>query len=80
MKNPGKGSNSKNSPKSGQDVRKDRKSATGMNGSPKKGGHGGKFTWSGDGNSHAEVEFRNGAVDSKDPNFEDPEENASVSV
>ncbi|GKD99338.1 hypothetical protein Tco_1387322 [Tanacetum coccineum] len=26
----------------------DRKSSTGMNGSPKKGGHGGKFTWSGD--------------------------------
>lgn len=78
MKNPGKGS--KNSPKSGQDVRKDRKSATGMNGSPKKGGHGGKYTWSGAGNSLAEFDFRNGAVDSKDPNFVDPEENSTASI
>lgn len=78
MRNPGKGS--KCHAKSGQEVRKDRKSATGMSGSPKKGGHGGKFTWSGDGNSRTEIEFRNGAVDSKDPNFEDPEEIASVSV
>ncbi|RVW38323.1 hypothetical protein CK203_071223 [Vitis vinifera] len=77
MRNPGKGS--KCHAKSGQEVRKDRKSATGMSGSPKKGGHGGKFTWSGDGNSRTEIEFRNGAVDSKDPNFEDPEEIASVS-
>ncbi|CAA6671639.1 unnamed protein product [Spirodela intermedia] len=32
----------------GQDVRKERRSATGMSGAPKKGGCGGKFTWSGD--------------------------------
>ncbi|KAD6454963.1 hypothetical protein R6Q59_016466 [Mikania micrantha] len=36
--------------KSGQETRMDRKSGTGMTGSPKKGGHGGKFTWSGDSN------------------------------
>lgn len=79
MKNPGKGS-SKGHPKSGQDVRKDRKSATGMSGSPKKGGHGGKFTWSGDCNSLADVQFHNGAIDSKDPNFEDPEEIVTAAV
>lgn len=38
----------KSGQKYGQETRKDRKSTTGMNGSPKKGGHGGKFTWSGD--------------------------------
>ncbi|KAF2285175.1 hypothetical protein GH714_038950 [Hevea brasiliensis] len=40
---------SKTNANSKSDVRKDRKSATGMSGSPKKGGHGGKFTWAGDG-------------------------------
>ncbi|OVA08526.1 hypothetical protein BVC80_209g266 [Macleaya cordata] len=57
--------------------RKDRRSATGMNGSPKKGGYGGKFTWSGDGGfSPAEVGFVKDVVvnDSKDPNFEDPDD------
>lgn len=59
------------------DVRKDRRSATGMSGSPKKGGHGGKFTWSGDGPySAAEMGLQRPpvAVDAKDPNFEDPDE------
>lgn len=71
----GKGSNPKPNGKTGQDLRKDRKSGTGLSGSPKKGGHGGKFTWSGDGYSHAELgKFDNAAAfDSKDPNFEDPE-------
>ncbi|CAI0628562.1 unnamed protein product [Linum tenue] len=58
------------------DARKDRKSATGMNGSPKKGGHGGKFTWiGGDGFYSSEEMWRRGgeAVDLKDPNFEEPE-------
>lgn len=58
-----------------QDVRSDRKSATGVNGSPKKGGRGGKFTWSGDGYSEAELgRLQKDAVDVKDPNFEDPED------
>ncbi|MFS7916752.1 hypothetical protein Hanom_Chr03g00181021 [Helianthus anomalus] len=48
MKNTGK--TIKSGGKHGQEARRDRKSATGMNGSPKKGGHGGKFTWSGDNN------------------------------
>ncbi|KAK9073743.1 hypothetical protein SSX86_006337 [Deinandra increscens subsp. villosa] len=55
MKNTGK--TIKSGGKHGQETRKDRKSATGMDGSPKKGGHGGKFTWSGDSNfSLAELE------------------------
>lgn len=45
-----------------------------MSGSPKKGGHGGKFTWSGDGYSRAEIGREREAMDAKDPNFEDPEE------
>ncbi|KAF5743011.1 hypothetical protein HS088_TW09G01073 [Tripterygium wilfordii] len=56
------------------DERNDRKSATGMSGTPKKGGHGGKYTWAGDGYSQAEIGFEKGAMDAKDPNFEDPEE------
>lgn len=74
MKNTGKGPkpNGKPVPES----RKDRKSATGMNGSPKKGGHGGKFTWSGaDGYSPVELGWFDkeaAVVDAKDPNFEDP--------
>ncbi|KAA8523188.1 hypothetical protein F0562_009611 [Nyssa sinensis] len=73
MKETGKGSKTRS--KSGQDERKDRKSGTGMSRSPKKGGHGGKFTWSGDGYSHAELGFKKEAVvDTKDPNFVDPEE------
>ncbi|KAK8482482.1 hypothetical protein V6N13_051519 [Hibiscus sabdariffa] len=72
MKNTGK--STKGAGKS-SDVRKDRKSGTGMNGSPKKGGHGGKFTWAGDGLSPAEIRGDETQVfDSKDPNFEDPDE------
>lgn len=74
MKNSGKGS--KTNVKAGQDVRRDRKSVTGMNGSPKKGGHGGKFTWAGDGYSNAELgRVRKEAVDVNDPNYEDPIKN-----
>ncbi|XP_057771975.1 uncharacterized protein LOC130991661 [Salvia miltiorrhiza] len=36
-------------------LRKDRKSGSGLLGSPKKGGHGGKFTWAGDGYSTVEL-------------------------
>lgn len=61
------------------DARKDRKSGTGMNGSPKKGGHGGKFTWSGEGPySAAEMGIMEkpvAALDAKDPNFEEPDVN-----
>ncbi|KAG6588005.1 hypothetical protein SDJN02_15627, partial [Cucurbita argyrosperma subsp. argyrosperma] len=67
-------------PSGKSDVRKDRKSATGMSGSPKKGGHGGKFTWAGDGYSPAEISFRAEDMDVKDPNFEDPEEAVAVAV
>nr|ADR71293.1 hypothetical protein 17 [Hevea brasiliensis] len=69
---------SKTNANSKSDVRKDRKSATGMSGSPKKGGHGGKFTWAGDGYSQAEIGLQGEAVDVKDPNFEDPEETETV--
>lgn len=72
MKSTGKSSsNPKATGKSGQDTRKDRQSGTGVTGSPKKGGHGGKFTWSGDKHSNAD-EFIV-AVDCNDPNFEDPD-------
>ncbi|KAK7845428.1 hypothetical protein CFP56_009317 [Quercus suber] len=51
----------------------------GMNGSPKEWGHGGKFTWAGDGYSQLEVGFEFGGVfDVKDPNFEDPDETFTV--
>ncbi|XVF88641.1 hypothetical protein PTKIN_Ptkin19aG0067100 [Pterospermum kingtungense] len=70
MKNTGKSSKAQKS----SDVRKDRKSGTGMSGSPKKGGHGGKYTWAGDGFSPAEIGAENMVVDVKDPNFEDPDE------
>ena len=44
-----------------------------MSGSPKKGGHGGKFTWIG--SDHLQIGAEHGAaLDSKDPNFEDGEE------
>lgn len=62
--------------KTGQEMRKDRKSRTGLSGLPKKGGHGRKFTWSGDGYSHAELgkfDDAAAAVDSNDPNFSDDE-------
>ena len=52
---------------------KDRKSSTGTNGLPKKGGHGGKFTWSGDiGLLDDHHQIMAPAFDAKDPNFEDP--------
>ncbi|KAM0933620.1 hypothetical protein DsansV1_C35g0230811 [Dioscorea sansibarensis] len=56
--------------------RSDRRSATGMNGEPKKGGHGGKFTWAG-AQTYSGKEFIKGVLeietmDAKDPNFEDP--------
>ncbi len=67
--------NPKPAGKPAQEMRKDRKSGTGMSGSPKKGGHGGKFTWSGDGYSHAELgRIEMEAVDANDPNFYDPDE------
>ena len=74
MKDAGKShkANGKLSP----ETRKDRKSATGLSGSPKKGGHGGKFTWIGHG--YEQVEMPHGAMDAKDPNFEDPVEIATV--
>ncbi|GMI97763.1 hypothetical protein HRI_003445600 [Hibiscus trionum] len=56
------------------EVKKDRKSGTGMSGSPKKGGHGGKFTWAGDSLLTAEIGGVGHVVDVKDPNFEDPDE------
>ncbi|PON62471.1 hypothetical protein PanWU01x14_137920 [Parasponia andersonii] len=75
MKNAGK--SSKGNGKS--EVRKDRKSGTGMSGSPKKGGHGGKFTWVGDGYYLDEkMGFEKEARDVRDPNFEDPEEIVST--
>ncbi|GLT98608.1 hypothetical protein SLE2022_161060 [Rubroshorea leprosula] len=76
MKTSGSGKSTKSNVKS--DARKDRRSATGMSGSPKKGGHGGKFTWSGDGYSPAEIGFQTETVDARDPNFEDPEEVQTV--
>ena len=66
-------------PNGKSDKRKDQKSRTGMNGSPKKRGHGGKFTWVGDGFSQPEIGFESGGVfDVKDPNFEDPNETFTI--
>ncbi|CAN4096298.1 unnamed protein product [Withania somnifera] len=74
MKNTSK--SCKNSQKSSQHARKDRRSATGINGSPKKGGYGGKFTWAGDRSYWAKKEGGGiVAVDANDPNFDEPEEN-----
>lgn len=56
---------------------RDRKSGTGTIGLPKKGGHGGKFTWSGNGDLDL-VEGFDAAVDAKDPNFEDPADDLVV--
>ncbi|WOG94319.1 hypothetical protein DCAR_0313612 [Daucus carota subsp. sativus] len=73
MKSTGKSSsNPKATGKSGHEARKDRQSGTGVTGSPKKGGHGGKFTWSGDNANLGNDEFI-AAVDRNDPNFEDPD-------
>ncbi|KAF6146316.1 hypothetical protein GIB67_042358 [Kingdonia uniflora] len=51
--------------KTKQNVRKDRRSATGVDGSVKKGGHGGKFTWSGDSLSQSEIGVKKEVVDVK---------------
>lgn len=69
----GKGWSPKGNGKSGKESRKDRKSGTGFSGSPKKGGHGGKFTWCGDGYSHAELGKLEMAGHAKDPNFDEPQ-------
>ncbi|KZV48002.1 hypothetical protein F511_26052 [Dorcoceras hygrometricum] len=73
MKNTSKSTKSIVKP-NGPEPRKDRKSASGVNGSPKKGGHGGKFTWVGDGYSPAElglVDKEAVTMDANDPNVED---------
>lgn len=57
--------------KQAKEERKDRRSATGMSGEPKKGGHGGKFTWAGDQRWWTENAR---SVDSKDPIFQDDDE------
>ncbi|KAJ7969525.1 programmed cell death protein 4-like [Quillaja saponaria] len=80
MKNTGKTQKANYGNRKSTEIRKDRKSATGMNGSPKKGGHGGKFTWIGDGYAPAEIGFDKEATDSRDPNFEDPEPEETVNV
>ncbi|KAK4415600.1 hypothetical protein Salat_2667400 [Sesamum alatum] len=75
MKNGNKGSKPSAGGKANAvEIRKDRKSGTGLIGSPKKGGHGGKFTWAGDGYSKAELGWaEKEVVDANDPNFEEPE-------
>ena len=78
MKKSGNGKSHKGNAREDQ-VKKDRKSGSGMNGSPKKGGHGGKFTWAGDlGYSTAEMGIQKEVIDAKDPNFEDKVEIPSV--
>ncbi|ERN15204.1 hypothetical protein AMTRI_Chr05g67700 [Amborella trichopoda] len=52
--------------------RSDRKSATGMSGDPKKGGHGGKFTWSGPQIFKENEDYIREYMDEKDPNYQDP--------
>lgn len=72
MKN---GSKSSSGKPNGLDLKKDRKSGSGLIGSPKKGGHGGKFTWAGDGYSSVELNrAQMEPLDAKDPNFEDPQD------
>lgn len=65
--------------KPAKEERKDRRSATGMSGEPKKGGHGGKFTWAGGQRRWTE---NSPAVDSQDPIFQvdDEEEEESSSL
>ncbi|KAK7245473.1 hypothetical protein RIF29_40319 [Crotalaria pallida] len=64
--------------KPSQEKRSDRKSATGMNGSPKKGGYGGKFTWIGGvGHAYTTADVA-AAVDAKDPDFEDPADQIAI--
>ncbi|KAI4377770.1 hypothetical protein MLD38_015348 [Melastoma candidum] len=71
MKHEGKSPRS--GPRAAADAKRDRKSTTGIDGSPKKGGRGGKFTWSGDHIfSRSEMGLlESGAVDAKDPNFDE---------
>lgn len=61
--------------KNDQSARKDRRSAAGVSGEPKKGGHGGKFTWAGPGDVGGEIDvaLEKAAIDAKDPNFEEEE-------
>ncbi|KAL2229030.1 UNVERIFIED_CONTAM: hypothetical protein Sindi_1882700 [Sesamum indicum] len=59
----------KSSKTRGAEVRKDRKSGTGLSGSPKKGGHGGKFTWAGDGYWRADLEWAE--MEANHPNSEE---------
>ncbi|WMV38174.1 hypothetical protein MTR67_031559 [Solanum verrucosum] len=74
MKNTSK--SSKIIPKSSQDSRKDWRSAPEISGSLKKGGHGGKFTWAGDGSYSSKKEEADVVVvDANDPNFDELEEN-----
>ncbi|PIA64594.1 hypothetical protein AQUCO_00100224v1 [Aquilegia coerulea] len=63
-----------NGKQEGNSTRKDRRSASGMSGSAKKGGHGGKFTWVGFSSVETADQLEKDIVtlDSKDPNFEDP--------
>jgi len=49
--------------------RLDRRSASGIDGSPKKGGNGGKFTWGGIRSS--DLPYSQPALDKKDPNYVD---------
>ncbi|KAK3140536.1 hypothetical protein QOZ80_5AG0402310 [Eleusine coracana subsp. coracana] len=68
---------SRNPKKVPPDHRSDRKSATGMNGEPKKGGRGGKFTWEGaDGYTDEDHDLvsKNGGRDAKKTRDEDDEE------
>ncbi|KAL4336908.1 hypothetical protein HN51_046683 [Arachis hypogaea] len=69
------GKNRKENRKPSSEAKKSRKSASGISGSPKKGGHGGKFTWiGGQGYSHMEMEIGPVALDANDPNFDDPKD------
>eukprot|EP01018_Ginkgo_biloba_P002775 Gb_08747 [translate_table: standard] len=55
--------------------RLDRRSGSGMSGAPKKGGHGGKFTWSGTPSSDPhDLQPTTTVLDEKDPNYVDCDE------
>ncbi|KAG8376074.1 hypothetical protein BUALT_Bualt09G0025700 [Buddleja alternifolia] len=77
-----KNESSKGSKKgNGAEMRRDRKSGSGLMGSPKKGGHGGKFTWSGDGYSPAEMGMAEKvAIDANDPNFEEDKDKDAITT
>ncbi|MCL7051589.1 hypothetical protein MKW94_012577 [Papaver nudicaule] len=68
-----KGGNGKSSYQLIEGTKKSKKSVSGMDGEPKKGGYGGKFTWSGQG--VAADFFGELTVDEKDPNYQDPQDN-----